>query len=59
LKLTLYNSFYVSHTQYFFFYLFLNAVLLKVSAENFSGAKETPRPRNSTNKPPFFLSVAG
>jgi len=27
-------------------------------AENFLGAKETPRLRNSTNKPFSFLSVA-
>jgi len=28
-----------------------------VSAEKFLGAKETPRPRNSTNKPPSFYNT--
>jgi len=46
-------TFLNSHIQllFFLFYLFLNAVLLRVLAEKFLGAKETPRLRNSSYKP--------
>jgi len=38
-----------------------NDMETRVTAKNFQAGKPVnkPRPRNSTNKPPFILSVAG
>jgi len=54
--LTVFNS-----TQLFFLFILKHCASKSVGRKNFRGkeTKETPRLRNSNNKPPSILSVPG